>query len=106
MLTLDTSLIAQIMQSEVGLDSIAAKRYAASYPSIHDELAPAVSRWLKDRVIVDASVGGVTIAELMTVRRTHFLQAVRLLNRLLDEDIPAGERPDRARRLRRPVPIW
>lgn len=106
MLVLDKEEIAHILEHEQGVDSFEARRYADRYMPIHDELAPAVHRWLQDRTVLEVSVGGVSVAQVMAGRPTHFLQAVRLLSRLLDEDIPVHERAARAERLRRPVPRW
>lgn len=106
MLELDKKQAKAILITELGFSSFDAEWFLRSYPRIHDELAEAVTRWLADRVVLDAGVGGVTIKEVMQTRGDHFLMAVRLLNRLLDPDIAIDQRGPEARSLCHPVIKW
>jgi hypothetical protein len=66
--------------------------FLKDYPPIHDDLGEAVEQWLDDRTIKDTVVDGLSINEVMTKQRVHFLQAVKKLNMLLDENTPSEER--------------
>jgi len=106
MLEIDRTKAKAILVAELGFSSFDADWFLRDYPRIHDELAEAVTRWLTDRTVLDVSVGGVTIKEVMQTRGDHFLMAVRLLNRLLDADVSPDQRERMARLLRRPVIRW
>lgn len=84
--------IARILVEESGLSPFDVELFLSEFTSINDIFAPAIERWLEDRTIVDLSVEGVTISEVMKKRKCHFLAAVKDLNMLLDETIPASQR--------------
>lgn len=106
MLKIDKKQAKAILIAEQGFSPIAADAFLSDFPPIHDELAESVSRWLKDRTVLDVDVAGVTVQEVMQARGDHFLMAVRLLNRLLDADVSPDQRERMARLLRCPVIRW
>jgi len=106
MLQLDASQAKRILVTELGYSSLGADMFLRDFPPIHEELAEAVSRWMADRTVLDVEVAGLTLTELMRVRRAHFLMAVRLLNRLLDSDVDPDNRVRLARILHRPLIRW
>jgi len=101
MLTLNKERARKILVSELGMDPLDVATFLEDYPPIHEDLAPAVERWLSDRTVLDVGVGGVTISQVMHARPTHFLMAVLLLNSILGKDIPPEDRPGLARNLLR-----
>jgi len=103
---IDKSQAEAILTEELGFSALGASMFLRDFPPIHDELAKSVSRWFSDRTVLDVSVGGISLKEVMQARGDHFLMAVRLLNRLLDADVAPEEREEQAQLLRRPVTRW
>lgn len=106
MFTLDRTRAKDILVTELGYEPIAAEIYLRDYPQLHDQFAAAMERWLSDRSVTDAEFVGLKIDEVMRARGDHFLEVVRLLNRLLDDDVPDDQRKHLAESLRRPAIRW
>lgn len=103
MFTLDKEKAKEILVSELGQSPGSAEVYVRDYPQIHDQLAEAVKRWLQDRTVLDVKVDSLSISEVMRVQRCHFLAAIFLLNRLLDQDVTEEKRKRLIENLHRPM---
>jgi len=106
MFILDKERAKRILTDELGYNPVSADLFLRDYPPIHDELAAAVQAWLKDRTILDVSVLGLSISDIMRVRHSHFLMAVQDLNRLLDPDLSEEDRQRMVRILSKPYIRW
>ena len=106
MMTLEKARAKEILVTELGYTRTEADSYLRDYPPIHDELALGVDRWLEDRTILDTSVMGIAITEIMQLQHAHFLMAVQELNRLLDNDLTPAQRDRLVEILRKPAIRW
>ena len=73
------------------------------YPPIHNQLAPAIEQWLKDRTVTDINIEDLSIKQVMSNQQVHFLVAIKRLNELLDENIPSDQRRKLLKILNQPV---
>jgi hypothetical protein len=62
------------------------------YPALEDALAAAVEQWLASGTFDNIEVEGLTIKQVMQLRRSNFMVAVKELNRLLDPALSAETR--------------
>jgi hypothetical protein len=106
MLTLNEEQVTKILTSELGYRPGQAEYFVRSFPPVHGELSEAVNRWLQDRTILDTKVYGISLQEVMQIKRCNFLNAVKSLNRLLDNDIGDKRRDQMLTNLRIPFPRW
>lgn len=105
MLILDKEQVKSILINEFGYTSIGADSYLRRYPPIHDELVPTIQQWLKDRSVQDVNTHGLSIREIMRIQNFHFLEAVKYLNVLLDEDLSSDDRDELIDFYRTPIPV-
>ena len=75
MLALDKEQVKPILINELGYIPVAADFFLRHYPAIHDELAPAVERWLEDRTVLDTEINGISIKQVMQIQACNFLMA-------------------------------
>jgi hypothetical protein len=106
MMKLEPDQVTKILTTELGYQPAQAVAFVRDFPAIHDELADTVNRWLQDRTVIDTSIYGVTISEVMRVRRSNFLLALRAVNRLLDQDVDDDRRNQMIQDLRMPIARW
>jgi len=92
MYALDKELARKVLLDELNYHPFDVDLFLRDYPPLHDDLGRAVDQWLTDRTVADVAVEGLSIQQVMRRRRSHFLAAVRDLNTLLDETIPAEKR--------------
>lgn len=105
MLIVDKTKVKEILVNELGYKPSEAEVFLVDFPSIHDELAPTVEQWLKDRSVNDVSVNGLALSELMRNRHRNFLLAVRELNLLLDPNLTPEKQNKLTAILRKPLRI-
>jgi phage regulator Rha-like protein len=58
-----------------------------NFPELDDSLRAPVEEWLENQQIPELVVDGVSIHDVIEKRRSHFLKAIRDLNRLLDPNL-------------------
>lgn len=73
------------------------------YGPLDETFAQAVDRWLATKIVSDVVVEGISLVEVMKIRRSHFLVAVRQLNHLLDPKLPPEKKEQWRRILQTPV---
>ena len=103
MYKIDKEKVKKILTEELGYNNIQAEIFCDLHlSSVHNELTKAVKRYLEDRTIIDISIHGLSIQELMKVQHVDFLEAIFYLNRILDDDVVDKDRL--VELLRRPPP--
>lgn len=80
--------IKDVLISKRGVPSWGVDDLLKSYPQIHDELVPSVQKWLDDGTVLDTTVDGLTIKQVMQKQGCNLLSAIRYLNVLLDDITP------------------
>lgn len=103
MYELDKEQVKKILIEEMKLPAFDVELFLKNFPPLHDSLSSAVEQWLKDRTIAEVVIEGLAIKDVMKKRRSHFLAALRDLNTLLDESIPAEKRQRFKKTLKKPV---
>jgi hypothetical protein len=58
------------------------------YPPLNDEFGLAVEKWLSGQPIPTVEVDGLLLTDIMEKRHSHFLVAIRDMNKLLDPALP------------------
>lgn len=106
MLTLDKEHIKPILINELSYTPIAADFFLRHYPAIHDELAPAVERWLEDRTVLDTEINGISIKHVMQIQACNFLMAIIHLNVLLNPNLTDEQRTILLRVKDTPIPRY
>ncbi|MHB8806570.1 MAG: hypothetical protein ACYC59_03210 [Anaerolineaceae bacterium] len=69
-----------------------------NYPPLNDKLGLAVEQWLNNQPISNVEVEGLLLSDVMEKRHSHFLSAIRDMNKLLDPTLP-HEKHDQWRRI-------
>jgi hypothetical protein len=105
MLKLNKDQVKNILMEELDYSEGEADTYLSDYPSIHTELAEAVNVWLKERTVLNISLLGLSIQEVMEIQRCHFLMAIKYMDRLLDSDMSQEQKEKLVELLRSPVYI-
>jgi len=100
---IDKDRVRKILVDEMQFPEFDVDVFLHDFPSLHDRLSSAVEQWLQDRTVADTVVEGLSIKDVMRKRRSHFLAAIRDLNILLDERIPAERRQRFKETLEKPV---
>jgi len=91
MYQLDKQQAKRVLLDE-GLDPLLVESFIENYPSLSDSLGEVVDQWLADRKIPALEIEGISLHELMEKRDSHFLKAVRDLNRILDPTLTADQK--------------
>ena len=73
------------------------------YPPIHDKLSRIIEQWINDQTISEITIDGISLNQVIKIRRCHFLIAIRDLNKLLDPDLTLEKRNQWHRILTSPV---
>lgn len=73
------------------------------YPPLEDSLENIVEQWLLDQSIHEVVIDEISLQEVMRNRRSHFLVALRDLNRLLDPKLSEEKREQWKRILTTPL---
>ncbi len=102
MYLLDEDRVRNILVEE-GFDPRQIDLLLKNFPPLHDDLKPAVDVWLDNRLITDVSVDNISIHDVMTQRKCHFIIAIRDMNRLLDPNITPEKREQWRRIITTPV---
>lgn len=72
---------------ESGFDKISIESFLKNFPALDDSLRTPVEEWLENQQVPELVVDGVSIQDVIEKRRSHFLKAIRDLNRLLDPNL-------------------
>ncbi len=105
MQSLDKEKVRKVLMEEEHLPSFRVDLILKEFPPIDEALATAVKQWLEKRSFDDVQVDGLSISEVMRLRRCHFLIAVKDLARLQDPELPAESRRRLREILSKPVII-
>ena len=73
------------------------------YPPVHDSLGPAIEKWLNERVVSEVVVDNISVRNVMELRHSHFLIAIRDLSQLLNPDLTTQKREQWRRIVTTPV---
>jgi hypothetical protein len=93
MVKVDKQTLKQILESELNYQDYEADLFLRDFPeTIHDPLEKAYNQWLTDRTVSEEPVEGLLITNVMKNRQTHFLMALREINRLFDEGVTDDQR--------------
>ncbi len=103
MFTVDKEKARKILIDEFHYKKHQVDAFLESIPELDDIFKPAVERWLSDRTVLDLSVEGLTISQVMATRKSSFLTAVRDLNILLRSDYPEDFREKFKQALQQPI---
>jgi len=106
MLAINKDQIKKILIDELGYSKASAETFLEDFPPIHDKLSGAVNHWLEDRTVEDLNLYGLTIKEMMKTHGYNFILTIKILNRLLDEDLTEERRQRLAEDLKKPFPRW
>jgi len=96
----------KILVDEFTFKPYQADLFLSDYPPIYEPLVPAIQRWLMDRNILDISIEGLTIQDVIRKRQCNFLMAIREMNRLLDPALTSDIRKLIIEDLRNSPIIW
>lgn len=91
MYQLDKQKAKQVLLDE-GLDRLLVDSFVENYPPLDDSLGVVVDQWLTDRQIPALEMEGISLREVMEKRASHFLKAIRDLNRLVDPTLTAEQK--------------
>lgn len=103
MYTLDKEKVRNILINEEAFDPQQVEILLKNFPPLYDDLKVAVETWLEKRFIVDVTVDNISIHDVMENRQSHFIVAIRDLNRLLNPNLTADKREQWRRILTTPV---
>lgn len=102
MYELDKAKAAKILQKQ-GFTINEINTLLQKYPKLDDSLGPVVEKWLQDQETPNLEVDGLILKDVMKIRRSHFLVAVRDLNQLLNPALKDEKRMQWRRILTTPV---
>lgn len=74
-----------------------------NYPPLDDKLGVVVEQWLSDQSFPTFEVEGILLSDVMKIRHSHFLTAVRDMNKLLDPTLSSEKHEQWHRILTTPV---
>jgi len=63
-----------------------------NYPPIDNQFGSLIEQWFVDQEVPEFEINGITVEEVMNNHRSHFLVAIRDMNRLLDPDLSKEKR--------------
>jgi len=90
---------AKLVLLDEGIDHSSVDSFIEKYPLLNDSLGTVVDQWLLDRQIPDLEIEGVSLIEVIRKRDSHFLKAIRDLNRLFDPTLTADQKANWKRNL-------
>lgn len=97
MYILDKERISKILVAEK-LNSSQIHYMLDNYPPIDDTLGVIIEQWLNNKEIPSFEIEGISLKNVMAMRHSHFLVAIRDLNKLLDPAL-TPEKHDQWRRI-------
>lgn len=103
MYTLDKEKVRNILIKEEDFDPQQVEILLKDFPPLFNDLEIPVEMWLEKRIISDVTVDGISVQDVMADRQSHFIVAIRDLNRLLDPNLAADKREQWRRILTTPV---
>lgn len=84
MFTVERNQLKKILVEELKQDEATAQVNSEVFPVLDDQLEESMKQWLTDRTVVDVSVEGVSLKEIMEKHGSNFLYAISSLNDLLN----------------------
>jgi len=83
MYVIDKERATRVLESE-RINTAQIQHIFYNYPPLNDKFGPAVEKWLSGQPIPTVEVDGLLLTDVMEKRHSHFLVAIRDMNKLLD----------------------
>ncbi len=107
-MVLEEQKIKALCIKNLGFNEINANFFAKDFPrEIGEELSEVFIMWVEKSIISDKEIlPGLSIKKLVEIRGCNFLEAIKLANKLFDQELSEDERSQIVKQLLTPTIVW